>query len=107
MFCLAFSETDKEVIYTGTLQGQVYIWKGNELKEIIPSVHNSSIFQIAKLSDGYATAGKDGNIRTWDSNFAPVETINLRQLMSHLESPDFYFPHGLNQIILITFYDKH
>jgi WD40 repeat protein len=95
MFCLAFSDADKDLVYTGTILGQIYIWKGQELKEIIPSVHSSSIFQITPLNGGYATAGKDSCIRTWDASFAPLESINLKQTMSHMNSPDFFFPHEL------------
>ncbi len=95
MFCLAFSNTDKETVYTGTIQGQIYIWKGQELKEIIPSVHASSIFQITTFNDGFLTAGKDDCIRTWDASFAPLETINLKLTMSHMSTADFFFPHEL------------
>lgn len=94
MFCLEFSSTDKQVIYAGTLNGQIYIWKGTELKEILPGVHSSSIFQISKLNDGFATAGKDGKIRTWNESFNPIETIDLKMQMSHIDSPDYFFSNG-------------
>ena len=106
MFCLGFSDLDKEVVYAGTLQGQVLIWKGTELKEIIPGVHTSSIFQISKFNNGFCTAGKDGIVRTWDANFAPLITINLKELVSHLKSPEFYFKHGQNLLKILFFQEE-
>ena len=97
MFSLAFCTIDQELIYTGTMDGQIFIWKGTELKEIIPAAHESSIFQITKLGDKLFTAGKDGNIRIWNSDLSPVETINLKHYLHLSDSPDFSMTNGLNK----------
>lgn len=77
MFTVAFGK-EKDVYYTGTINGQIYVWKANQLEEIIPNAHTGSVFTIASTSDGYITSGKDGRVRTWDSNFSPIETIDLK-----------------------------
>ena len=81
MFCVAFSK-QKDVYYTGTMNGQVYVWKGNQLEEILPGVHNGSVFTITALPDGFISGGKDGIIRTWDTNFSPIETIEIKHLIN-------------------------
>ena len=48
----------------------------------MPNVHKSSIFQITKYNDGYATAGKDGTIRTWNGKFEELEVIPLVSIMA-------------------------
>ena len=67
------------------MNGQIYVWKGNQLEEILPGVHSGSIFTISVLPDGFITSGKDGIIRTWDATFTPVETIDLRNLISEYD----------------------
>ncbi len=94
MFCLAFAK-GKEMYYTGTMNGQMYVWKGNQLEEIIPNIHSGSIFTMASLVDGFITGGKDGKIRTWDMNFSPLETIDLAALISQHASPyNFVYSEG-------------
>ena len=102
MFSLAFSkEKDKEIYYTGTINGQIYVWKGNQLEEILPHAHESSIFTLIETSDGYATAGKDGLIRTWDANFHPIETINLRAILGKHENAELFYA---NEITIRSVY---
>lgn len=97
MFCLSFSkDKDKELYYTGTINGQIYIWKNNQLEEILPNVHESSIFSLIQTPDGYATAGKDGLIRIWDSTFHPIETINVRALLNKHENSELFYSNGKN-----------
>ena len=93
MFCVAFAK-DKEVYYTGTMNGQIYVWKGNQLEEILPGVHNGSVFAITSSSDGFITGGKDGRIRTWDANFSPLETIELKFLLSEHPKADIFNTDG-------------
>jgi WD40 repeat protein len=98
MFCMAFSK-EKEIYYTGTMNGQVYVWEGNQLKEIIPGVHNGSIFTMVAVEDGFITGGKDGKIRTWDASFSPIDTIDLVLLISEFTTPfNFIYNDGMNKI---------
>lgn len=95
MFCLAFSRSDKEVYYTGTMSGQIYVWKGTQLEEIIPNAHTGSIYTIASVADGFITGGKDGCIRTWDLNFASLEKFDLKEILARKQSVEFVCPEGL------------
>lgn len=97
MFCLAFSK-EKDVYYTGTMNGQIYVWKGNQLEEIVPNVHAGSVFAISPVSDGFITGGKDGCIKTWDSNFTALENINLKSLLGEKHSAEFLVHEGLLKI---------
>lgn len=102
MFSFAYSkEKDKEIYYSGTINGQIYVWKGNQLEEILPGAHESSVYVLIEIPDGYATAGKDGLIRTWDSNFHPIETINLRALLNSNEHAELY---NANEITIRSIY---
>lgn len=89
MFCLAFSKR-KDFYYTGTINGQVYVWNNNQLEEILGGVHNGSVFTIYAMPDGFITGGKDGCIRTWDANFTALERIELKSLLSAKPSAEFY-----------------
>jgi hypothetical protein len=88
LFSLAFSKKT-EFYYTGTINGQIYIWKNNQLEEIIPNAHNGAIYAIFQLSDGFMTTGKDGCIRTWDANFTPLETIELKSILNTESAENF------------------
>ena len=80
------------------MNGQVYVWKGNnqsyQLEEILPGVHNGSIFTITMLADGFISGGKDGVLRTWDANFSPIETIPLKQLVNNSDKFGHFYTDG-------------
>jgi WD40 repeat protein len=97
MFCVAFSK-QKDVYYTGTMNGQIYVWKGNQLEEILPGVHNGSIFTITPLPDGFLSGGKDGIIRKWDSNFSPVD-IPPYELKHLIADPANFQTEGLKLLL--------
>ena len=94
MFCLEFSKETKETYYTGTINGQIYVWKGTQLEEILPAVHESSIYTLIEIENGFATAGKDGLIRTWDLNFHPINTIDLKILSSKHKNSKLIYSDG-------------
>ena len=97
MFCLAFSD-ETNVYYTGTMNGQIFVWRENQLDEIIPVSEGSSIFAISSLADGFVTGGKDGMIRTWDMRFNPIEAFDLRILLGESNSPESFFTNGKNNV---------
>jgi hypothetical protein len=83
MFCMSFGkQKDKEMYYTGTMNGQIYVWKGNQLEEMIPGAHEGVIYCMIPYENGFITAGKDGRIRTWDPNFTAIEIIDLKALLN-------------------------
>ncbi|CAF0889090.1 unnamed protein product [Brachionus calyciflorus] len=110
MFTLAFGEQvqdgkdTKLICYTGTINGQIYVWKGNQLEEIIPDAHSGSVYSITKTEDGYLSSGKDGAVRKWDSKFSPLETIDLKYLITSKETPEFYCCD--DELIVRSLYNK-
>ena len=80
MFCVAFGK-EPGIIYTGTMSGQIYMWKEQELKEILSNVHSGSLFCLTKHASGFITGGKDSTIRIWDENFAILHVIDLEALI--------------------------
>lgn len=95
MFCLGFGNKEKETYYTGSMDGRVFVWKENKVEEILPGAHNGAIYCMLQLEEGgFITAGKDGRIRSWDPNFAPLEIIDLKALLSD-NSPEHFCIEGL------------
>jgi WD40 repeat protein len=84
MFCMAFS-SQSEIYYTGTLNGSIYVWKGTKLEEIIPEAHEGAIYVMTTCSDGFVTAGRDGKIRLWDSNFTALTIIDVKDSLRYTE----------------------
>ncbi|KAJ8309461.1 hypothetical protein KUTeg_014335 [Tegillarca granosa] len=75
VLCLGFGPED--TTYSGTLNGDVYIWKGNNLDRVIQAAHNGAIFTLDMSEDGFVTGGKDGVVKLWDSDFKSISSINL------------------------------
>jgi hypothetical protein len=95
MFCLGFGEKkEKETYYTGTMAGQIYVWKDNQLEEIFPGAHNGVVYCLIPYNNGFMTAGKDGKIRTWDAKFAPLEIIDVKAMLNN-KSPEFFCANGI------------
>ena len=91
LFCLGFAK-EKDTYYTGTMNGQIYVWKENNLKEIFSNAHKGSIFCLTRFDHGFITGGKDSKICIWDENFQSREMIdadellNLHDTSEHLET---------------------
>nr|XP_039266613.1 echinoderm microtubule-associated protein-like 6 [Styela clava] len=64
-------------VYSGMLSGDIYVWQGHNLTRIVSHAHIGGIFSMHSSVDGYATGGKDGNVRLWDAAFNPLATISL------------------------------
>ena len=84
MFCMAFS-SQPEVYYCGTMNGSIYVWKGTQLEEIIPEAHEGAIYVMTTCSDGFLTGGRDGKIRFWDTAFAPLKDIDLKDSIRNID----------------------
>ncbi|XP_033734062.1 echinoderm microtubule-associated protein-like 6 [Pecten maximus] len=76
IMCLAFSCSDNTT-YSGTMSGDIYIWKENNLDRVIQEAHKGAIYSLDHADEGFATGGKDGCVRLWDSDFKPITTVNL------------------------------
>lgn len=73
--CLAFGAND--VTYSGTLSGEIYKWKGQNLAGTIPNAHTAAIFTMHGNNDGFATGSKDGTVVLWDNDFKPITKLDM------------------------------
>uniref|UniRef100_UPI00358E5FDC echinoderm microtubule-associated protein-like 5 isoform X4 n=1 Tax=Myxine glutinosa TaxID=7769 RepID=UPI00358E5FDC len=69
--------TRDQITYSGTLSGDVYVWKGLNLTRTIQAAHASAIFTMHACEEGFATGGRDGCIRLWDREFKPISKVDL------------------------------
>ncbi|KAM9313939.1 echinoderm microtubule-associated protein-like 6 [Pholidichthys leucotaenia] len=76
--CLAAAKD--ELTYSGSLNGDVYVWKGTGLIRNVQGAHGAGIFSMHSCEEGFATAGRDGCIRLWDVDFKPITKIDLREV---------------------------
>ncbi|KAF2987776.1 hypothetical protein EK904_015188 [Melospiza melodia maxima] len=77
ILCLACAKED--ITYSGALNGDIYVWKGLNLVRTIQGAHSAGIFSMYACEEGFATGGRDGCIRLWDTEFKPITKIDLRE----------------------------
>ncbi|CAM2111020.1 unnamed protein product [Caretta caretta] len=77
ILCLAYAKED--ITYSGALNGDIYVWKGLNLVRTIQGAHSAGIFSMYGCEEGFATGGRDGCIRLWDTDFKPITKIDLRE----------------------------
>ncbi|XP_043551898.1 echinoderm microtubule-associated protein-like 6 isoform X1 [Chiloscyllium plagiosum] len=77
ILCLACAKD--ETTYSGALNGDIYVWKGLNLVRTIQGAHGAGIFSMYSCEEGFATGGRDGCIRLWDTDFKPITKIDLRE----------------------------
>ncbi|XP_033874936.2 echinoderm microtubule-associated protein-like 6 isoform X2 [Acipenser ruthenus] len=77
ILCLASAKDD--ITYSGALNGDIYVWKGLNLVRTIQGAHGAGIFSMYACEEGFATGGRDGCIRLWDTDFKPITKIDLRE----------------------------
>ncbi|KAL3875087.1 hypothetical protein ACJMK2_038022 [Sinanodonta woodiana] len=75
ILCLAFGPED--TTYSGTLGGDVYVWKGTNLSRVVQAAHSGAIYTMNSADEGFVTGGKDGVVKLWDMDFKPITSINL------------------------------
>ncbi|XP_013391678.1 echinoderm microtubule-associated protein-like 6 [Lingula anatina] len=75
MLCLAFGPED--ITYSGSMSGDIYVWKGNNLARVVQNAHKGAVYSMDTADEGYASAGKDGCVCLWDSDFKPITSIDL------------------------------
>merc|ERR1712167_383887 len=64
---------------TGTGAGSLYLWIGKEVGEHVPNAHNGPVYAIAKAQKRimYATAGRDGVVKTWNNRLQTLQRFEL------------------------------
>ncbi|XP_038164227.1 echinoderm microtubule-associated protein-like 6 isoform X3 [Cyprinodon tularosa] len=77
ILCVASAKDD--LTYSGTLNGDVYVWKGLGLMRTVQAAHGAGIFSMFSCEEGFATGGRDGCVRLWDVDFKPITKIDLRE----------------------------
>ncbi|XP_032820802.2 echinoderm microtubule-associated protein-like 6 isoform X1 [Petromyzon marinus] len=77
ILCLACARDD--LTYSGALNGDVYVWKGVTLARTVQAAHASAIFSLYACEEGFASGGRDGCVRLWDTDFKPITTIDLAE----------------------------
>ncbi|MGH0154729.1 UNVERIFIED_CONTAM: hypothetical protein FKN15_028429 [Acipenser sinensis] len=76
---VARARAKDDITYSGALNGDIYVWKGLNLVRTIQGAHGAGIFSMYACEEGFATGGRDGCIRLWDTDFKPITKINLRE----------------------------
>nr|CAB3242507.1 echinoderm microtubule-associated protein-like 6 [Phallusia mammillata] len=77
VLCVCCAED--QLTYSGTLNGDIYVWRENNLEKTITTAHNGGIFTMHKSSEGYATGSRDGSVKLWDVGFNPLTTLNIKE----------------------------
>lgn len=77
ILCVASAKDD--LTYSGALNGDIYVWKGLNLIKTVQAAHGAGIFSMFSCEEGFATGGRDGCIRLWDTDFKPITKIDLRE----------------------------
>lgn len=75
MLCIGYGSDD--TVYAGTLNGDIYVWRGNNLSGVIRNAHKGAVHTLESSPDGFASGGKDGTIKLWDSDFKPIKALTL------------------------------
>uniref|UniRef100_A0A8C6S538 EMAP like 6 n=1 Tax=Neogobius melanostomus TaxID=47308 RepID=A0A8C6S538_9GOBI len=77
ILCVASAKDD--LTYSGALNGDIYVWKGLNLIRTVQAAHGAGIFSMFSCEEGFATGGRDGCVRLWDTDFKPITKIDLRE----------------------------
>jgi len=74
---------------TGTASGSLYLWNGTKVKDHIPNAHDGPVYAIAAATKRgmYATAGRDGTVKTWNCQLQPIESFKLTEIGTPLLTP--------------------
>ncbi|XP_050404782.1 echinoderm microtubule-associated protein-like 6 [Patella vulgata] len=75
ILCLAFGAGN--LTYSGTMSGDIYIWKDNNLDSVIQGAHNGAIYTLDMCDEGFTSGGKDSIVKLWDIDFKPISSVNL------------------------------
>ncbi|PAA85883.1 hypothetical protein BOX15_Mlig016715g1 [Macrostomum lignano] len=75
MFSLAFGPGG--TTYAATMAGDIYVWNGNNLERVLAKMHSGPAFCLTSCDAGFASGGKDGCVRLYDSQMQPLSVIRL------------------------------
>jgi hypothetical protein len=75
ILCVSFGVEDGNT-YTGTLNGEVLIWKENKLTKVV-KCHKGPVYAICPYENGFFTGGKEGALKVWDREFRATQSIPM------------------------------
>ena len=73
--CCRENETGR--VLTGTMDGSIYAWNGNELEVALASIAPGPIYSIISHEEGYVAAGKFGYILMLNNDLESVVELSL------------------------------
>ena len=93
---------------TGSVSGSLYLWSGTEVAEHVLDAHDGPIYAVttAYRRGAYATAGRDGAIKTWDARLQPMLSFRLSEASIPFLTPtaaaiSFGGAHGTKILVLV------
>jgi microtubule-associated protein-like 6 len=98
ILCIAFGPDG--TTYTGTFDGSVYVWKGNELAASFQA-HNGPCLAIATTKEGTVTGGKDGKLCVWDLANARIRELDLTTMVNPDVVPSIRALSWVNSQVLV------
>lgn len=79
LLCLAFGEN--KITFSGALNGSIFLFREEKIEGIHEFAHKGGVFCMKKIENGFATGGRDGQIRIWDENFKPKNWISIEKFV--------------------------
>mmetsp|Transcript_9124 Transcript_9124/g.28531 ORF Transcript_9124/g.28531 Transcript_9124/m.28531 type:complete len:1145 (-) Transcript_9124:413-3847(-) len=78
-------ESDSAAL-AGTATGSLYLWIGTRVVEHVPNAHDGPIYAAAAANKRmvYATSGRDGSIKTWNSRLQSLQCFQLSNALTFL-----------------------
>ena len=73
-------------VITGTMDGSIYAWAGNELDVALPNIAPGPIYSIVATEDGFVAAGKFGRIIVLSAELEVVQEYSLGDFEEELAS---------------------
>lgn len=67
----------KNYAISGTANGDVYVWNGNNLVKAKKRVHDGPVFSVSVSDEYVVTGGRDGSVRVFDHRLNDVATVQL------------------------------
>jgi len=95
-------------VVTGTASGAMYQWNQTHISEHVPNAHEGPVYAVAAAHKRniYATAGRDGTIKTWNTHLQHLRTFKLAETTIALLAPTAsslcFAPSHENKLLVIA-----
>jgi len=77
-----FGEDEDEIhILSGSAEGTLCVWSGQQLKERVAQAHQpgTPVYAVAVTKNVYASGGADGMIKLWDSKLSLLQAFEMQK----------------------------